>query len=903
MANYEKQLHDLGQVWDYLGKRKIVDTLTEEEQKKAYTAYALGYNYYEQYFEVFHKDSTPAFTRDPRVVDPQSFSEYVSQTEVQQIRDFFERLSHTSQDSPIPRAKEETEIKVDDKDLDVPAEDEENNEVLRAAPAQKEDSTVPAELETIVAQYKQFKSEEVTAKTSAHSTADAIKKARATWDAKHRIELIRQNRLALIQDKTEREKQREMDELDEELFLIKTVNPKAESAKVITQNIERVSRQAVIAQAASLGVGLTNSQINKAVQDLVYAGLSGAVDYTNFNDLNVVTQLAFRNQGISINSPINDIDNAVLAREHEIEINPYSEKPDQLEEQIKKASDESQKYFVTSSKNLFARLNRENPDIKDNLEAANLEQQKITNALLVAIPNPRSLAPEKVSPLSQGKTAQEFELALRQADPSLKISESSLGAQAGSLLKQVGGSTREVGPEIIHLVAIGLTPAKLDKAEDFAKNNPNTQLGKMYLARKDVFAQVRYQINVLNKTKLGKEIEASVKPLTSLGSTIANAYNRSPAVQVAKAVIDPVGTAKSWAGRTAGRQIGKRLVEYSGSALAQKLGNYLLEHGLQGGVKAFSKAVSKEALAKMAAWAALRLGISVSAESLNAIMPGLGVIVDVALQAVLYVGEKTIGAVYNGFQNFAESIYGEKIKARDLLAPVFALGGVAATAGAAAFSSLIIVARTAQVAVVSAAGIVIGAITVMALYIGFAYLVAPILSTLVQLDSKEKVKYDAYSTTASSSSDCAWPTKGHYAVTTGPNGGTHRMSNLEAIDLYSSNINGTQMLSATSGTVSFTGVYSNYGNTVIVKTKNSAGSFDVYYGHMSAITVGKGQQVAQGAQIGIVGGSGGWDPHIHMEYKGIKYNQCPAGGLKIKEGCCAYNGPPICTAACNAFSN
>ncbi len=897
MANNDTEIYILGQAIN--AKLTPFEKLTQEDFSSLSHALKLYLTYCKLPITTARLDPRVSEEKDSQEQIQIFHSGVVPAGVLQEIINYLSK-AEVSRESRYSKA--EGEEKKEEKETDTPYDEEEkkdDEEEIKApergvAPA-KEDSTVPVIINELVENLKKKQSEEVEAEKNIHTTAKAIEKARAIWGAKHRVDLIRANRLALIQDKSAKEQQREMDELEEDLFLIKTVNPKAESARVLTQNIERISRQAVIAQAANLGIGLTNSQINKAVEDLVYAGLSGAVDYTNFQNLNIVTQLAFRNQGIAIESPINDIDTAILAREHELEVDPYSEKPDQLEEYINKADEESQKYFVTSSKNLFARLNRENPDIKDNLEEANTEQQKIANALLVAVPNPRSLAPEKVSPLSQGKTAQEFELALRQADPSLKISESQAGAQAGSLLKQVDGNTPGVGPEIIHLAAIGLTPEKFAKAEDFAKNNSETPLGKMYLARKDVFAQVRYQIKVFSKTKLGEEIKDSVKPLTSLGGTIANAYNKNPAIQAAKAVIDPVGTAKSWAGRLAGRQIGQRLIESSGNALAKKLGGYLLEHGLQGGIKAFTNAVGKKAMAKIAAWAALKLGITLT---LSAI-PVAGPILNIIVQAGVWVFQKTAGAVYNGFQNLAESIYGEKIKARDLLAPLVALGGAAATAGAAAVGGLIFIARTAQVAVVSAAGIVIGSVTVMGLYLGFAYLVAPILSTLVQLDTKEKVKYDAYSTTASSSSDCAWPTKGHYSVTTGPSGGTHSLNHLEAIDIYSSNINGTQMLSATTGTVTFTGVYSNYGNTAIVRTKNSAGSFDVYYGHMSAITVGKGQQIAQGAQIGIVGGSGGWDPHIHMEYKGIKYNQCPAGGLKIKEGCCEYG----CPISCSAFSN
>lgn len=863
MANYDKEIFDLGQVLGYLGR-----TINFENEPQAPEILNTGLSYYHEYFKLTNKlKQTPAFAQDTAVKNYLDFQRRVAPTQINDIILFFRNLE----------------------------EEPEEKETKKAKVPEKEDSTVPAELETLVAQYKESQADQIDADTT-HTVADAVKRARKTWEIKHQADLIRENRLALIQDKTEREKQREMEDLERDLFLVKTVDPKAETASLVYRDIENISRQAVIAQAANLGLGLSESQIKQATRDLSYLGLTGALDFNNFRDLNTLSQLAFRNlEGLEVDSPINKIDAEYQAWQQANASDPYSDKPDEIEKQINSSDEESQQYFAASAENLSFQLKKNNLDLDNDLEAAEKQLGKLQKSLLVAIPNAK-LAPPPPTPLHQNYKA--FESVLRQADPQLRINPNEIGSQVIGLLQVTKGENRNISPEAVRLFSLGLDVTKLNH---LIATNPklnafvNTKVGK------DIYQQVRYQLGKIAKSKLGEEIKNNIKPLSGISESLAGFYNRNPAVKVVKVVLDPIGSAKSWAGRMAGRQIGQHLIENSGSLLAKKLGSYLVEHGLQNGIKAFSKAAAKKALIKAATWAALKLGISLTAESLNAIMPGLGLLVDIALQIAVWVTEKTIGAAYNAFQSAAESIYGEKIKARDVLALLAAPVAVAATAGAVAFGGFVFIVRTAQIAVVSAVGIIISAVVTIGLYLGFAYLIAPMLSTLVQLDSVEKVDYSEYAPEASSSGDCAWPTKGHYSIVTGPNGGTHYLSHLEAIDIGAPG--GSPHLSATSGIVVYTGVYSNYGNTVHVQTKNSAGSFVVIYGHLTGIFVSKGQQIAQGKVIGIVGGSGGWSPHIHMEYKGIKYNQCPAGGLKIKEGCCTPYPGGVCTGACNAFSN
>ena len=73
---------------------------------------------------------------------------------------------------------------------------------------------------------------------------------------------------------------------------------------------------------------------------------------------------------------------------------------------------------------------------------------------------------------------------------------------------------------------------------------------------------------------------------------------------------------------------------------------------------------------------------------------------------------------------------------------------------------------------------------------------------------------------------------------------------------------GTPIFAAMSGTVSYTGVSSVFGNYVIVSHPNG---YQTLYAHMSKILVKKGQSVGQDTKLGLVGSTGySTGPHLHF---------------------------------------
>lgn len=76
---------------------------------------------------------------------------------------------------------------------------------------------------------------------------------------------------------------------------------------------------------------------------------------------------------------------------------------------------------------------------------------------------------------------------------------------------------------------------------------------------------------------------------------------------------------------------------------------------------------------------------------------------------------------------------------------------------------------------------------------------------------------------------------------------------------------GTPARTVGDGVVEFAGAQNGYGNVIFVKHRNNT---ETVYAHLSKIMVQRGQNVAQGQTIGLVGSSG-WatGPHLHFEVR------------------------------------
>lgn len=104
-----------------------------------------------------------------------------------------------------------------------------------------------------------------------------------------------------------------------------------------------------------------------------------------------------------------------------------------------------------------------------------------------------------------------------------------------------------------------------------------------------------------------------------------------------------------------------------------------------------------------------------------------------------------------------------------------------------------------------------------------------------------------------------WPVRGRLTSPYGPRWGRFH----HGIDIAAPN--GTNIVAAGGGTVSFAGWRGGYGNTVII---DHGGGFQTLYAHASALLVKAGQRMTQGQAIARVGSTGqSTGPHLHFEVR------------------------------------
>src|SRR5438093_134550 len=105
------------------------------------------------------------------------------------------------------------------------------------------------------------------------------------------------------------------------------------------------------------------------------------------------------------------------------------------------------------------------------------------------------------------------------------------------------------------------------------------------------------------------------------------------------------------------------------------------------------------------------------------------------------------------------------------------------------------------------------------------------------------------------------PVTSPFGTRTSPTAGAQEFH--EGIDIGAAQ--GTPVRAAASGTVTFAGQMSGYGNVVILQ---HAGGLQTRYAHQSAMSVAEGQTVTAGDVIGAVGSTGeATGPHLPFEVR------------------------------------
>ncbi|OGD79525.1 hypothetical protein A2368_00110 [Candidatus Collierbacteria bacterium RIFOXYB1_FULL_49_13] len=322
--------------------------------------------------------------------------------------------------------------------------------------------------------------------------------------------------------------------------------------------------------------------------------------------------------------------------------------------------------------------------------------------------------------------------------------------------------------------------------------------------------------------------------------------------------LNPVGAITSRVNGWLGQQTAKVLLR-----LSEKVASQTLKLALQ--------TVAKEGIKK---------GLTVALTALGLGIPGIGVIV----AGATYLAPKIVGKLMQpinalfGNKNTSETV---KDIGRGALGGVFLLGSLPMVIAGASFPLLI-------------SPVIVGG--VLAGYLLFYIPVinmATIISTMAQLDSNTAGFSGSTSPYTGPKIEGCSPVlpSSHGTVIQGPGGQyshTYASGPAQAIDVYLTA--GTPVYSVSEGTVTDVGFRGAYGNRIIIKARAPTGKvYDIFYAHLSVIQVSVGETVTPSQQIALSGATssvpGFANPHLHLEYVGLEYNSCPAGGKQIPMGC------------------
>ena len=472
------------------------------------------------------------------------------------------------------------------------------------------------------------------------------------------------------------------------------------------------------------------------------------------------------------------------------------------------------------------------------------------------------------------------------------------GAAAKVVIGEINQpNSKTLDKTALELYAMGFA---LANAKKIIAENPN------------VLKQLEATYQQLDGSKLGTEIRPP--PLSGPAATYQTLTNRlsgflpGRASQIFNAVTHPFQFIQGKVGNFIGKQaVGKLksfLLEKVGTKIAnesfKKAAEFVLEKGLQEGLKKVANfAIAKIGGTALVAGLSAALGISTG---------GVSLVIQAAVMAAVWVGEKVFGVVKNIANGLARALTGEDFDWKPLAAaPLLLLSGAGALLGSLG-------AATSIAAMSAGVALVISALVGFFLYIT-VITVAPIITTIAHLESglgpqqgaaSGAFPFEPYTGPILPGCPQIWPFSGGYIIQ-GPHG-TYSHASVEAVDIYT-NI-GTPVKSVSSGTVTVTGWGDAYGNWIQVRSATQAGkAYTVLYAHLSEIGVQVGDPVGVGTVIALSGATssvpGFANPHLHLEYRGLIYNSCPAGGIQIPEGCysaiigkpnaCLIGGQPIYT--------
>jgi len=628
--------------------------------------------------------------------------------------------------------------------------DEESQEKTK-----KQEASIPPELESLVAEYKNNQSllqQEEIKNNSQRSVAEQVKIAIKHHQIQERA----------LNNRYRRQEQGEKIATIEETLVSKG-SPKSSSSDVALSSYKAVQAVALTYGAFSqLPSEVQNKIISSAVElntvgitdiDTAIQAATLELDTSTLDDSTQKQVAAIPGGFVSaIYKTIIESDQEILKNETQISSN--EEKILQFQEQGKiqeaKSLLEENQHLLAYNENQSTKLNNEianqtatfkafvedretrlssDPDLRDLIENANQTVSTIQSSL-----ENNGVQPHIYTPMDD---ADLLEKAIRRDLPGVLSPHAGYDAEyAAALLRDPKTQNEELSPESILLYGEKLTPDLFAKARQFAQDHPDSSLGKLFKSRPDIFNSTSTQLRKIAKSPLGKEISSVKtgigKAFGSISGFFSKISDKIPGGfgTVMHFASDPWGAIRSFVGRKAGEYIVKRLAQRLTNETLKKGAEMLLKNGLKESVKKLAQQVAVKIAAKVGA----KVALQAAAQAAN-VVPGLGLLIAVVIEVASWLFDKIKGFV----KKLSTSLYGEEIKARDLL--VLPAAGISAVFGGV--GSVLTAFGTATVAAAGSALTITVAGSILGLFFYITSIVtAPLISTLVQLQATTTTSVD-----------------------------------------------------------------------------------------------------------------------------------------------------------------
>lgn len=211
-------------------------------------------------------------------------------------------------------------------------------------------------------------------------------------------------------------------------------------------------------------------------------------------------------------------------------------------------------------------------------------------------------------------------------------------------------------------------------------------------------------------------------------SKLLNRFSSTPLTRTINTILHPRLATQSWLGRRIGKRLAisfyKKFTQQITNKTARFAVKSVLRQGLRKGLQTTISALTKKG-ATLAAEAALTTSEAAAAST------GIGVIIPIVIEGIKFVA-KGIKKTFQSLQSVSVSLWGQKLKARDLVAaPIVFVGTIFA-----GFTSAISFTASAMASAATSVGLTIAISSAIAglLYLT-AFTAAPLISTIAQLES------------------------------------------------------------------------------------------------------------------------------------------------------------------------